>query len=117
VLDLLPLVYRFLHKEAAVGAAAAAAAAAAGAATAAASGPAACTAQAQQQQLGTQPAAELSSPAGEFMGMLLSLLTRPQEAPTHLAVVVDVPGATYRRVLRARPLLLLVSAFVLRCCC
>jgi hypothetical protein len=75
VLDLLPLVYRYLPRE--------------------------------QPATGLQPAqlcAPISSdvqqqptdPAEEFLGTLLALTRRNQNPPTHLAVAVDVPGATYR---------------------
>lgn len=76
----MPLVYRYLRPDAAAQSAAPAdqlrdPAAEAAAATRAALAP---------------------TPAADFVGLLLGLINRDAEPPTHMAVVVDVPGATYR---------------------
>jgi hypothetical protein len=73
VLDLMPLVYRFLPRD-----------------KPAAAPPASSTTGQQTQQT------PLGSAAGDCVGMVLNLINRAEEPPSHMAVVVDVPGATYR---------------------
>mgnify|MGYP001810960752 CR=1 FL=1 len=63
---------------------------------------AAANQQYQQQQY--QHAGGEQGAAHQVMASLLELLRRSQEPPTHMAVVVDVPGPTFRCVLpRAQP--------------
>lgn len=75
VVDTLPLVYRFIPRE-------------------------------QLPGSGVRPAPEFGehnapSPASDdtaqqFLATLLNMTTRSVKPPTHMALVVDVPGATYR---------------------
>lgn len=76
VVDMLPLVYKYLPRE--------------------------------QQPTGSRPAPAAASlpgqgsvkqaddPAQQFLATLLNLTKRNVQPPTHMALVVDVPGATYR---------------------
>lgn len=51
----------------------------------------------QQQQAAAAAATTWEQhPAHDFIMLLLDLLHRPHDPPSHLAVVVDVPGPTWR---------------------
>lgn len=72
LLDLLPLVYRYLPRD---------------------PPPAAPQMRAAPQMGDSTPD---RSPAESFLGTLLTLMKHDSRPPTHMAIVVDVPGATFR---------------------
>lgn len=82
ILDLLPLVYRYLPRDSSNGAPAPTAAAPP-------------SAPPQPGQAGQQEAV-VADPAEGVLASLLALTKRNVATPTHMAVAVDVPGATYR---------------------